>query len=100
MVRYPDILTVSYLSEGTYDGTGDYVVGDTITETVQGRAEPNGKGAQVMLADGAMIVYSYLFYSEVQHFEAPFNSEVTLSNGWTGTVKRQANNQKSTLIWL
>ena len=100
MVRYPHTLTVTFRADGTYDPTGDYTPGATSTYEIEGRAEANGAGKMIALEGGAQIVYNFMFYCEDQHFELPYNADATLSTGWSGTVKRMANNQKGTMIWL
>jgi hypothetical protein len=101
MVRYPDTLTVTWKTEGEYDDTtGDFTPGDVETYDIEGRAEANGQGQLIGLTDGSQVLYAWQFRCQLQEFEAPFGAEAVLSNGWSGTVKRQVNNQTHTLIWL
>ena len=99
MVRYPHTLTLTWQLDGTFS-EGDYTPGSEVTETVQGRAEPNGKGGFIRTEDGAQVVYDYTFYSDKQTFQAPYGAMASLDTGWSGTVKRQANHQTGTQIWL
>ncbi len=100
MVRYPDELVLTWQKDGSYV-SGHYVAGDETTETIKGRAEPNGKGQLITTEDGAQIVYDFTFYCDLQAFTAPFGAAANLNTGqWTGTVKRQANHQTGTQIWL
>ncbi len=100
MVRYPDTLVLTWQKDGTFS-SGDYTAGSTVTKTIEGRKEANGKGNLVRTQDGAQIVYDYMFFCERQEFTAPYNSGANLNSGeWTGTLKRQANHQTTTQIWL
>ena len=100
MVRYPDTLVITYQEDGTFTD-GDYTAGSEVEKTIEGRKEANGKGSLIATEDGAQIAYDYVFYSELQEFEAPFNSAANLNDGeWTGKVKRQANSQTKSRIWL
>jgi len=88
------------MEDGTYDPTGDYFPGGTAEYYIEGRAEPNGEGRMITLEGGAQIVYNYMFYCRDQYFELPYNANAQLNSGWQGTVKRMANNQTGTVIWL
>jgi hypothetical protein len=103
-VRYPHILTVSWNEPTTFDSHGMPVAGDSVSHTIRGRAEANGKGSLVRTDDGAQIVYDWSFFSLPVSFQVPFGAKVVLSEGektiWEGTVKRQASGQKTSQIWL
>ncbi len=104
MVRYPHILEVSWKTETTFDATGLPIEGTAVSHDIEGRAEANGKGNLVRTEDGAQIVYDWTYFCDRQAFEAPFGAEATLKEDgtavWSGTVKRHANWQKGTQIWL
>jgi hypothetical protein len=104
VVRYPHTLELTWQEDGRFSATtGDFVEGEEHTETIEGRAEANGKGSLVGLQDGSQIVYNYTFYCQPQD-EVPFGAKAELYDGTTlrhtGTVKRMASAQKHCLIWL
>ena len=99
MVRYPHTLTLTWQLAGAFS-EGDYTPGSEVTETVEGRAEQNGKALFIRTEDGATIIYEYAFYADRQNFQAPYGATATLDTGWSGTVKGQANHQTGTQIWL
>lgn len=101
MVRYPDTLVVTWTGDGSFGTAGNYTAGSTVSKTIEGRAEANGKGNLIRTNDGAQIVYDYMFYSEKQDFQAPFGASADLNSGkWKGTVKHHVNSQVKTRIWL
>ncbi len=104
MERYPHTLTVSWKTDTTFDGSGMPVEGTAVSHDIEGRGEANGKGNMIRTEDGMQIVYDWTYFCQRQEFEAPFNAEATLYEDgtavWSGTIKRQANRQKGTEIWL
>lgn len=103
MVRHPHTLVLSWKEEGTFSG-GDYSPGTAASQTIEGRAEANGKGNLIRTEDGAQIVYDWTFHCRPADFDAPFGADAELKQGsatfWKGKLKRQANAQKHTRIWL
>lgn len=103
MVRYPHTLLVNWTGEGDFDGTGEYVPGESTELEIQGRAEANGKGNLVRAEDGSQIVYAWTFYCHPPETDIPFGAEATLTHEtgtWKGTIQRLAVNQKGAQIWL
>lgn len=104
MVRYPHILEIDWTTGTTFDDHGFPQPGSAISEEVEGRGEANGKGNLIRTEDGMQIVYDWVFFSTRKDFRAPLGATAKiLEDGtaiWEGTVKRQANNQKGTQIWL
>ena len=104
MVRYPHTLIVKWQTEGGFDDDGNYQSGTAVEKSIEGRADVAGSGSLVSMEDGSQVSYGWDFFTQVQEFEAPFNAQAELKEGdvtlWKGTVKRFANQQKHTRIWL
>ncbi len=103
MDRYPHTLALNWTTDGDFDGTGDYVPGETTEVEIEGRAEANGKGNLVRAEDGSQILYAWEFFFQPVDTDIPFGAAATLTHEtgtWTGTVKRAAVNQKGARIWL
>jgi Flp pilus assembly protein TadG len=98
--RYPHTAVIEWKGNPTQDNaTGNWTAGTTITKTIKGRADINGSGSMVGLADGTQIVYNYIFVTSVQDFTAPYDAKITIGD-IKGTVKRHVNNQTGGRIWL
>lgn len=103
MDRYPHTLSIAWTTGGDFDGTGEYIPGETTAVEIEGRAEANGKGNLVRADDGSQIVYAWAFFCYPPETDIPFGAAATLvheTGTWTGTVKRAAVNQKGAQIWL
>lgn len=104
--RYPHTLDLTWQEDGRFSATsGDYVQGTAQTDTLTGRAEANGKGAMVRLADGSQVVYDWAFYCQPTSVAVDHNTEAVLYNAagdqvWSGTVKRLVSAQLHAQIWL
>jgi hypothetical protein len=102
VARYPHTVVITYKEDGTYTD-GDYTAGATVTKTISGRAEPDGKGSLVTLNDGSQIAYTWKFYCQALAYRMPYDAMVVLTANnetWTGTLKGQSNNQINTILWL
>lgn len=102
VARYPHKLVVTYKQDGTYSN-GDYTVGATITKTLTGRAEPDGKGSMITLPDGKQIAYTWKFFCSPLAYKIPYDAVVVLtanSETWQGNLKGQSNNQTNTILWM
>ncbi len=104
MVRYPHTLAISWTGEGSFnEDTGNYDPGESVSLTLKGRAEANGKGNLIRTEDGAQIVYDWTFYFEPITENIPFGAAATLTHEtgtYNGTVKRADVAQVSARLWL
>lgn len=99
--RYPDTAVIKWKADPTQDdATGNWNQGSTITKTIKGRADVNGTGSMIDLADGTQVVCNYIFVTTIQGFTAPFDAEIIINSTIKGKVIRHANSQTGARIWL
>lgn len=104
MDQYPDSITVTVAASGAQNASGVWAPGTTANYTFSCRAEVNGAGRKVVGADGTMTDYAFDLFMPVTTVEIPEGSAFTLtalSNGTiTGKIKRAANGQLNSRLWL
>ena len=104
MVQYPDNIVITTSASASQNASGIWTAGATGSYSLDCRAEANGTGKRVSSDDGALIDYSFSVFLPVMTTVIARDSDfvlTALSNGTiTGKVKRAANGQLNSRIWL
>ncbi len=104
MTQYPDSIVVTTAASGWQNASGVWTTGATGTYTFDCRAEVNGTGKKTVGADGTLTDYSFDVFMPVTTVVIPAGSSfvlTALTNGTiSGKVKRAANGQLNSRLWL
>jgi len=104
VVQYPHTITATIVTESHQDNNGNWVPGGSTNRVITGRAEPNGSGRMVQLADGSQIVYNWVIYMPKGTTPLPDGAEIVVT--WNtqavgrGKVLRFSQGQLNSRLWL
>lgn len=104
MNQYPDSIVITTAASGWQNASGVWTAGVATDYTFSCRAEVNGAGRKIAGADGVLMDYSFQIFMPVTTVVIPDGSDfvlTALSNGSiSGKVKRVANGQLNSRLWL
>lgn len=104
ITQYPHTVTFTFATGSVQDANGNWVAGGTETKAITGRAEPNGGGRLVQLADGSQVVYSWTVYMPKGTPPVPDGTQVdvTWNGAFVGKGKslRFSQGQLNSRLWL
>lgn len=102
VVQYPHTLTAKIISESYQDDDGNWMPGGVSTRQITCRAEPNGSGRQIQLADGSLITYSWIVYMPKATQPLPNGIVVAVDSSPSalGKVLRFSQGQLNSRLWL
>jgi hypothetical protein len=105
VTQYPHTITITPAVTTYQDNVGNIQRGRATTPvTYDCRAEPAGSNPVIKGADGADVIYAWIVYMAAITVEYTYGDQVavTLANGtqYDGFIKRQANGQLNTRLWV